>query len=196
VEDLRRAWAVFGLRPGSSVDDLRGRYRALAKQWHPDRYARDPQGQKEAEIQMRVVNSAYERLLVAARAAADRVRPPAPGPENPSSQTMSPQRGRLSREELDQMIASMSAPSYVEMLLDDLPAGRYFRGRNPKELDLAEFLSSAISVVGLQFFLLAIVLGLNPFANPSWLVLLAPSAVLFFRKRTKRAPAGAKAPKE
>lgn len=62
-DEVSRAFAVLGLAPGSPLTMVRRRYRKLARTWHPDRFASDPQGLEEATIQMRAINGAYEVLL-------------------------------------------------------------------------------------------------------------------------------------
>jgi hypothetical protein len=111
VDDLRHAWALLGLRPGSSVDDVRRRYRALAKRWHPDRYANDPQGQADAAIQMRLLNSAHERLLVAGGNAAA-AREPVAGPTGAWAPAV-PYTGPLSRDALDRTIVGSGEGSWL-----------------------------------------------------------------------------------
>jgi hypothetical protein len=59
ADDIRRAYAVFGLRPGAPPAQVRRRYKALARQWHPDRHAREPRNQAEAASRMQEINAAY-----------------------------------------------------------------------------------------------------------------------------------------
>lgn len=47
------------LRSGFSLDDLKGRYRALVKKHHPDLHA----GSKRAEERLKLINEAYTYLL-------------------------------------------------------------------------------------------------------------------------------------
>lgn len=54
------AYAVLGLRPGATQEQIKVRYRELARQWHPDRV--DPQGRAGAEKMMQKINRAYEEL--------------------------------------------------------------------------------------------------------------------------------------
>lgn len=117
MDELLRAWAVLGLKPGTRVEELRKRYRMLARQWHPDRFTSDPQGQAEAALQMRALNAAYRHLLEAAV--------PAPASESARAQAIGvPQRGRLSREELDRLVAAIGTASPVDVFVDALPHGR------------------------------------------------------------------------
>jgi hypothetical protein len=67
VDSLARAYAILGVRSGASAAEIRKRYRALVKVWHPDRFAADPQGQVEAAARMRVINEAYELILARPR---------------------------------------------------------------------------------------------------------------------------------
>ena len=62
MNDIRRAYAVFGLPAGSPYPAVRKRYMSLVKRWHPDRFASDPQGQAEAGERLRVINASYSTL--------------------------------------------------------------------------------------------------------------------------------------
>ncbi len=50
-------FAVLGVPPSASSDEVAGAYRALAKRWHPDRG-----GGRGAERQMADINAAYDML--------------------------------------------------------------------------------------------------------------------------------------
>jgi hypothetical protein len=54
-------YAVLGLQPGASPDEVARAYRALAKRWHPDRG-----GGADAERRMAEINGAYDLLRAAA----------------------------------------------------------------------------------------------------------------------------------
>ncbi len=63
TSDVRRAYAIFGLQPDVGLRQVRRRYRALVKRWHPDRYTTDIVGQKDASERMRQINVAYVTLV-------------------------------------------------------------------------------------------------------------------------------------
>jgi len=107
VDDAKHAYAVLGLSQGTSLADVRRRYLLLAKRWHPDRFVGDSAATGTAEEQMRRFNAAYHTLVGMLR------QPPTPGP------TRAP-RGRLSREEIERLIASMNAPGPVDECLTSL----------------------------------------------------------------------------
>jgi curved DNA-binding protein CbpA len=118
VDELRRAWGVLGLKPGGSVEELRSRYLTLAKQWHPDRFANDPQGQAEAGVRMRMINAAYRQLLDTVRVGeAPTHAEPTPGPR-----ASYVPRGRLSREELDRIVSAIGTESAVDLFIDVFPS--------------------------------------------------------------------------
>jgi curved DNA-binding protein CbpA len=109
VDELARAYAILGLRPGAPLGAIRSRYRALAKRWHPDRYATDPQGQAEAAIEMRAITGAYSHLtahLGVGGGDADLARTATSGP--------------LSREQVDRMVQSIGGGSPVDWFFDTL----------------------------------------------------------------------------
>ena len=41
MDDIRRAYKILGLYPGSSQAEVKSAYRDLAQVWHPDRFAHD-----------------------------------------------------------------------------------------------------------------------------------------------------------
>lgn len=55
-------YAVLGLRPGASADELRRTWIKLVKQWHPDRFARNPRLQVFAQEKLKEINEAYTFL--------------------------------------------------------------------------------------------------------------------------------------
>jgi DnaJ domain len=67
-------YAVLGLAPGATPDEVGATYRELAKRWHPDRG-----GGSEAERRMAEINSAYD-LLRATMWTQRHELPPAPRP--------------------------------------------------------------------------------------------------------------------
>lgn len=109
MDALAHAWAVLGLAKGSDMDALRARYRSLVRRWHPDQYAQDPQGQAEAQARMCAINDAYRQLLKAS----------APAPTGSSKQESRPTGRRLSREEIDRLVAAIGSESWV----DSIPYG-------------------------------------------------------------------------
>jgi hypothetical protein len=118
----RRAFALLGLPPGASPDEVRRQYKALVRRWHPDRFAGDPQGQAEAAVRMRAINDAY-RLLIGrdtngrGRPAADP--PPSPDPRPPGT--------ALSREEIDAMVRALGTEGPIDLFLVSLQeVGRRF----------------------------------------------------------------------
>lgn len=105
--DLRRAYSKLGLELGADRARVRQRYRDLAKRWHPDRYAADPQGQAEAAAQMREINAAYREVIAHVRTSARG------GP--PDARVT---RGRLSREEIDSYVRAIGRTGPLDMLMD------------------------------------------------------------------------------
>jgi hypothetical protein len=114
-EDVRRAYATLGLPTTASPAEVRRAYKQLVKQWHPDRFAADPNGQAEAAPRMRDINAAYRTVRGAyigtyesTTAADGRVRPvPTPG-------------ARLSREQIDEMVNSIGRDSPIDVMFGAL----------------------------------------------------------------------------
>jgi hypothetical protein len=112
MDDVQRAYAVLGLEAGTPFGEVRRRYRALARRWHPDRHAEDARNLNEATDGMRRFNDAYRTLesrLGKGPPRAAEHRPPAPAPGRP-----------LSREELDAMVESIGPDGPVDWMLDSV----------------------------------------------------------------------------
>lgn len=62
MTNIERYYEILGLQPGVSETEVKQAYRKLAKQWHPDRFADDPQLKKKAEEKFKLINEAYEKL--------------------------------------------------------------------------------------------------------------------------------------
>jgi len=107
MDELRQAWTVLGLKPGSTVKAVKARYRSLAKQWHPDRFGKDPKGQAEAALRMRMINDAYRCILEAA-VALPKTADVATQPD------LAPRGRRLLREEIERLVAAISTESWIE----------------------------------------------------------------------------------
>jgi phage baseplate assembly protein gpV len=75
-----RYYAVLGVEPGASLEELKEAHRDLVKVWHPDRFGDDPRLQRKAQERLKEINEAYEQILPDARPA-----PPdlVPEPQSP-----------------------------------------------------------------------------------------------------------------
>jgi hypothetical protein len=112
MDELRRARALLGVEADASLRELHARYRALAKQWHPDRHASDPQGRAEAELQMRRINAAYATVLQSLEVKKER----------PATVTAQPLAGRrLTPEEIDRLVAAVGTDSVLDEILAYVP---------------------------------------------------------------------------
>ena len=111
MNDVERAWAVLGLRPGASPADVRSQYRALTRRWHPDQYASDPSGEKDAAIRMRAITSAYRCLLEAG----------AIHPIDVAGEASTVSGTRLSRAEIDRLVEVVGDESPLNGALGTVP---------------------------------------------------------------------------
>jgi DnaJ-class molecular chaperone len=59
---LRALYQTLGVPMGSSLDDCKHAYRALMREHHPDRHARDPRGQQRASDRAAQISAAYAEL--------------------------------------------------------------------------------------------------------------------------------------
>ncbi len=122
MDELARAYATLGVTSVASLSDVRKRYKALVRQWHPDRFARDPQGQAEAALRMRAINDAF-RTVVAARvvprAAAEAAEGAAAATAGAGPSPASFSGRRLTREEIDRMVEAMRNDGPLDWLFGE-----------------------------------------------------------------------------
>ena len=67
---IRDPYAVLGISPGASEEEIKAAYRRLARRYHPDHFASDPAAALEAEEKMKEINEAYDLLTKRASAGA------------------------------------------------------------------------------------------------------------------------------
>jgi hypothetical protein len=118
VDDVRRAYAVFGLRAGAPEGQVRRRYKALARRWHPDRHAREAGNQAEAASRMREINAAYHCLV--GHLARHGPRSVPIGASLAAFQGGTSPSSGLSREELDSLVEAIGSDGPIDWLLDIL----------------------------------------------------------------------------
>jgi hypothetical protein len=99
--DLRDAYRVLDVSAGATEEAVRDARKLLAKVWHPDRHANDPELQKKAELKLAEVNAAFEAIRnakfpatvpgpVAASPRPASPPPPAPPPPSPAPERPPP----------------------------------------------------------------------------------------------------------
>lgn len=59
----RNPYEVLGVAPNATDDAIKDAYRALARQYHPDRYASNDPARAAAEDKMREINDAYDEIV-------------------------------------------------------------------------------------------------------------------------------------
>ena len=59
---LSDPWAVLGLTPSASDDEIKARYRALALENHPDKIPNDAVRRREGEERLKQINNAHDEI--------------------------------------------------------------------------------------------------------------------------------------
>jgi hypothetical protein len=114
MDPVLHAYATLALNRGCSLSVVKRQYRSLVKRWHPDRFASDPVGARQAGEQLQAINRAFrivaEDLKAVAEGGGQRANSPgATGPEG----------GRpLTRSEIDAITTSLGTKSPVDVGLD------------------------------------------------------------------------------
>ena len=62
TREIKRAYRILGLPPGSSSDDVKSAYRDLAQVWHPDRFSHSDRLQEKAQRNLTRINEAFQTL--------------------------------------------------------------------------------------------------------------------------------------
>jgi len=115
-DPIARAYAVIGLRPGASAQQLKQQYKRLVKTWHPDRWASDPVNQAEATQRMRAINEAYATLHRLRAADDESERRAAQAPQQPAEHWSTSHRS-MTDEELDSIVRAIGDQSFVSIAL-------------------------------------------------------------------------------
>lgn len=55
-------YSTLGVSPNATDDEIKSSYRNLARKYHPDNFASDPQKRAEAEEKMKEINEAYDQI--------------------------------------------------------------------------------------------------------------------------------------
>lgn len=62
MDDIFQCYAILGIKPDATPEATKRAYRNMAKVWHPDRYANNPQLKAKAEIEIKKINQAYTAI--------------------------------------------------------------------------------------------------------------------------------------
>lgn len=62
MDDIFQCYAILGIKPNATPEATKRAYRNMAKVWHPDRYANNPQLKAKAEIEIKKINQAYAAI--------------------------------------------------------------------------------------------------------------------------------------
>lgn len=89
-ESFAHSYSTLGLKPGSSWNEIRSRYRSLIKKWHPDRFQQDGKKHRLAEEKTREITRAYKTLADYYRKHGSTPTHPVPVPV-PAAATRSPE---------------------------------------------------------------------------------------------------------
>jgi hypothetical protein len=88
--ELRDAYRILEVPEGANESEVRAARKTLAKVWHPDRHAHDPEVEKRAQTKLGDINAAFE--CISAAGFPSRVDPPAPAPRPAPKPTPAPPR--------------------------------------------------------------------------------------------------------
>jgi hypothetical protein len=122
-DELRSAYAALGLQPGAPLTKVKRQFKTLVRRWHPDRFASDPQGAAEANDRLRVINNAYSTILARFEHASARFQRTQTAPWNPESTATPEERpvsAPLTREQIDLLIAALTAHRRRRPLRDQM----------------------------------------------------------------------------
>jgi len=65
TQEVQLAFATLGLPSAATHDEVKARFRALVREWHPDRLTNTAQKAAEASSRMSQINVAYSAICAA-----------------------------------------------------------------------------------------------------------------------------------
>lgn len=65
IDEIKLAFEVLGLPPSATQDEVKARFRGLAKEWHPDRFTNNAPKYAEASLRMTQINVSYSVICEA-----------------------------------------------------------------------------------------------------------------------------------
>lgn len=134
-------YAILGLEPGATLEQIKHARNASVKAWHPDRFIGQPAMQAVAEQRMKLINAAYDRLLTRAQPSGPRTPPPYPGERARRDQQRREQaqreRARRERERHNQKVHAKQQRRAEEWSQRQMAASTTRKGPEPAELSRA-----------------------------------------------------------
>jgi DnaJ-like protein len=121
--ELVRACAVLGVTPSATAREAKRAYKKLVRRWHPDRFANDPQGEREATARLQQITEAYQTVVHA-------LGPDAGDP--PAAPRAHAPGVPLSREEIERLVETMRVDGPLDTFFNQpmwwwpLPLGLVF----------------------------------------------------------------------
>ena len=61
-EKLLKAWKTLDLKPDSSLEQVKKKYKVLAKKWHPDTISNNDENKKIAKEKFLIITNAYKKI--------------------------------------------------------------------------------------------------------------------------------------
>ncbi len=124
--NLDEAYRILEVAPGANEETVREARKMLAKVWHPDRHANDPELQKRAQAKLADVNAAFEVVDHAGFPAANAKAPePAKPPDAPKAAVPPPPAASPPRVEPDFVAPRKIRWSVIFVLAAALGIGAY-----------------------------------------------------------------------
>lgn len=62
MSEFNQYYEILELEPGASLKEVKQAYRDMAFVWHPDRFSHNPRLQAKAQLRLKEINEAYDRL--------------------------------------------------------------------------------------------------------------------------------------
>lgn len=122
---LEEAYRILEVAPGATEETVREARKTLAKVWHPDRHANDPELQKRAQDKLADVNAAFEVVEHAGFPAAKAKAPEPAKPPEPAKATVPPPVASPPRVEPDFVAPRKVRWSVILVLAAALGIGAY-----------------------------------------------------------------------
>ena len=152
MDDIFQCYAILGIKPNATPEATKRAYRNMAKVWHPDRYANNPQLKAKAEIEIKKINQAYAAIKAHVASGAKQTQQATPQNTKVNSNTNYRRRPQVSRQPLSPESYYQEGTAYAEQESYEAALNSFAQAirLNPDYLEAYQYRGFILSKLGFK----------------------------------------------